>query len=297
MLAGLVIFWGSSFALTKVAVQTLSPEWTVAVRLAVGAAIIYSVMRFQGLRLPRGRYEILWFTWLGTIGSVIPFLLISWGTLHIASGLAGILMAAVPLVVITLAHFVLPDEPLTLRRGAGFILGFIGVVILIGPAALGDFRGGGLALIAQLAVLLAATSYALQSVTARRSPAMEPLQKTAGVLIAGAIGSLLIALVQDSQGIFNGSGLSLISAFVLGIFPTAGAGILLFILLDRAGAGFVAYSNYLIPPFAFITGVLVLDEPFNWQAMAGLIVILAGIAVGNAGIAVGNSVRADKSEP
>ena len=297
LLGILVVCWGSSFAMTKISVETITPEWTVAIRLVIGAIIAFAVMRWRGFRLTLDSRHLLWYAWLAMVGSVIPFFLISWGTQYIDSGLAGILMASVPLVVITLAHFLLPDEPMTLAKLAGFIIGFVGVVVLIGPELLSGLSGSGIALVAELAVLLATSAYALHSVTARRSPKMDPLQKNAGVLIAAAAVGLVLALLTDPTAIARASSASLVAVIGLGIFPTSLAGMVLFYLLEHVGAGFVAISNYLIPIFAFLLGVAALDEPFALNALAGLTIILFGVGIANVGTRLNGENRSRSTPP
>ena len=170
MLLGLVLFWGSSFALTKISVETISPMWVMALRLIIGAVILYAMMRLEGLSLPIDANSLIWFAILGFIGSVLPFYLIGWGTLHLPSGLVGIMMALVPLVTITLSHFMLPDERMNMTKFAGFVIGFIGLIILIGAQFLADTSFTGTVFLALLAIFLASSSYALHTVIARKSP-------------------------------------------------------------------------------------------------------------------------------
>ncbi|HSM20549.1 MAG TPA: DMT family transporter, partial [Hyphomicrobiales bacterium] len=102
LLSCLVLFWGSSFALTKVAVAAIPPLWVVALRLLVAALFLWAVAFSRGRRPPGDWRSWTWFGWLALTGSFAPFLLISWGTVHIDSGLAGILISAVPIFVVTL---------------------------------------------------------------------------------------------------------------------------------------------------------------------------------------------------
>ena len=279
MLAILVIFWGSSFALTKLAVQTQSPEWTVAIRLAVGAALSWAIMAWQGYNIPQTWRDWKWFIWLGAVGSLIPFLLISWGTQYISSGIAGILMAVIPLFIALAGHFFLKDEPLTPIRLTGLLIGFSGLIVILSPAVTDGLPNGLTPFIAQLAVLLAALSYGTQAITARLSPPMHPLQKATGTLVTGAIGAILIAIFLDFDGISSITVKGFWLAALLGIFSTALAGIALFYLLEKAGAGFAALSNYLLSPFALFAGILFMAEPFHWRAITGLVIILVGIAM------------------
>ncbi len=283
MLLGLVVVWGISFALTKIALAGPSPLWVMALRLAIGAVALYMVMRFSGQRLPIDKTALVWFSWLGAIGAIIPFFLISWGSQYLPSGLVGISMAVMPLVTIALAHFLLPDEPLTLRKFIGFSTGFVGLVLLVGPQFLGEITLTGHVPLAQLAVLLAAAAYSVQAVTARKSPVMPALQKSTGVMIASAISGVILALVFDPAGLQLDNQIANLATLALGLFPTALAALLLFRLLDRTDAAFVSVVNYLLPPFAYFLGVLALDEPFESRALLGLAIILAGIYLAERG--------------
>lgn len=276
-LSALVVFWGSSFAMTKVAVESLAPIWVVALRLIISLIILAPFLVARGERLQHGWRIWIWYAALGALGNTIPFFLISWGTVHIDSGLAGILMSMVPLMVISLAHMFIPGEQLTMRKTLGFALGFSGVVVLIGPASLLDVANSGIKLLAQIAILGATLCYALHSIGARLMPPSSTYQTAFSVLLMGVIFSLPLALYLSPEGIGNASNLSLFMTLMLGIFPTALASLVLFRLISEAGPSFVSLSNYLIPAFALITGVLLLGEQLSSQALAGFALILMGI--------------------
>ena len=276
-LAILVAVWGSSFAMTKVAVQTISPAYVVALRMWVSVLIIVPILLVRREKITGGWRIWGWYILLGAIGNIIPFLLISWGTKYIASGLAGILMGMVPLVVVTLAHFFIPGEQLTLRKAFGFFIGFTGVVVLIGPSALLNISHSGTALLAQIAILGATLCYAAHTITARIMPPQNTYQKTFGVLLSAAIIALPLALIMSPQGLVGASLLSLSMTVLLGIFPTAIAGLILFWLINEAGPSFVSVSNYLIPAFALSLGVIWLGEHLSLRILAGFALILTGV--------------------
>ena len=283
MFLALVIFWGSSFALTKIAVVSISPLWVMVLRLVLAAVILTAMMRLQGLSLPRDPNALLWYMALGGIGSVLPFFLIGWGSLYLASGLVGIMMALVPLVTLVLAHFLLPDERLNLTRSLGFLVGFAGLIILLGPHLLGEFSFEGSLFLAQIAIVLATSCYALLTVIARKAPSMSTIQKSTGSMIAAALMGLLLALVVEPFGLQIASISSYAATLALGIFPTALAALLLFSLIDRTGTSFVPLSNYLVAPFAYFLGIFSLNEPFEYRALIGLLVILVGIYISERG--------------
>ncbi|MCB1436829.1 MAG: DMT family transporter [Rhodobiaceae bacterium] len=280
LLAALVAVWGSSFGLSRVAVVSISPIWVVALRLSLGAVILCALALARGQKLPREARAWGWFAWLATTGNVLPFFLITWGTVHIDSGLAGILIGSVPIVVILLGHFLLPDEPMNRFKTIGVATGFAGVIVLIGPRALTELSGSGVTLLAEIAVLIAAFSYATQAVTARRMPPMGVVTRAASVLLLSAVAALILAATLAPHGLADATASGLVATVALGLFPTAAGTLILFRLLDRAGAGFVANSNYLIPAWALLAGMLFLGEKLAWNTALGFALILAGIAVG-----------------
>ncbi|MGR8919230.1 MAG: DMT family transporter [Gammaproteobacteria bacterium] len=281
-LLALVLMWGSAFALTRVALDGIDPWWVAALRINLGALLLVLTLAVKRRSLPRDPAAWLWFGWLGLVGNVAPFGLISWGQQHVASSLAGILMAVMPLMLVLLAHYLLPDEPLSRRRFAGFALGFVGVVCLMGPLALGGLGFGGIRLWAELAVLAAALGYALNGVTARLAPPMPGIVLATGVMLAAALQSLLLAAWLAPPPVLPGRD-ALLAIVVLGIFPTAFGAALLYPLISRAGAGFVAVSNYLVPVCALVVGLVFMHESLAPGDYLGLALILAGIALSERG--------------
>lgn len=281
-LAALVVIWGSSFALTKIAVTGIPPVWVMAWRIVFGAVILVIALWIMGEQLPD-----TWSGWAGCafiafVGNVAPFWLISWGTQYIPSGLAGILMGAVPLVVMVMAAFLLKDEPLTGRKMLGFIAGFIGVVLLVGPKALLDFDLSNLHLVGALAVLCATMGYAGQAVSVRLMRPMSGLKRATGMMIVASVMALALALVTAPGGykVFDANSMTAVAA--LGVFPTALASLILFPLLASAGASFTALCNYLVPVFALALGVAFLGESFVLADLAGLGLVLVGIGIARA---------------
>jgi drug/metabolite transporter (DMT)-like permease len=215
-------------------------------------------------------------------GSLLPYFFISWGTVHIASGMSGILMAIMPLIVVVLAHFLLPDEPLTLTKILGFLIGLAGVIVLLGPERLAGLESAGPGLWGQLSVIAGAVCYALTAIIGRRMPARPPLE-TAAITsaIAGVIG-LAGAVAFEPHGLAGATTESWLVLVILGIFPTALAALVYFALLTSAGATFLSYINYLIPVFATGVGIMFMGESFGTGAFLGLALVLAGIAVSRA---------------
>src|SRR5262249_5844669 len=148
MLLGLALAFGSAFFFVKIALTSLGPLTVAAGRVTFAALLLALYAGLSGGRAPRRR------PWpallvLGALNSALPFGLICWSQTRIDSGLAAILNATTPIFSVLLAH-ALGDEQLTLRRAAGVALGFAGVAVMIGPAALGRFDPTNLAALAVL---------------------------------------------------------------------------------------------------------------------------------------------------
>ncbi len=165
---------------------------------------------------------------------------------------------------------------MTSARIAGFGLGFLGVIVLIGPGALFELGDGG-SLVRQGAVLAGALCYAANTILTRRLIDTHPLVSAAGVLLVATLVIVPVAVLVDSPLSWSPSGGSLAAIAWLGLVPTAAATILYFRLVASAGPTFLSLVNYPVPVVAVATGALVYTERLGGTALAGLALILSGI--------------------
>jgi drug/metabolite transporter (DMT)-like permease len=272
----LAALWGSSFMFIKLAVATVPAVSMTALRLVLAAAFMYLLARALGEDLPRsGR---IWgvIVLAALIGNALPFTLIGWGQERIDAGLSAILMGAMPLTTAVLAHILTVDEKLSVRRAAGVVLGFSGLVVLIGPEQLerlGDHT------IRQLAVLAAACCYGLNAVITRHLIGLPRNGLAAAVLLAAAAMMVPACLLAEAPWTLRPSAVSLTAIVVLAVLHTAFGQLVLFALIRRQGASFFSQINFLVPLFGVLWGALVLGERPSPNAYAALALILAGLAV------------------
>ena len=271
--------WGSSFMFNKLAVASVPPASVVAARLALGALTLLVLVYARGVRLPP--FGRIWgaYALLGFLGNALPFYLIAWGQQFIASALAGILIAAMPLGTLLLAHFAVSGERMTLNRIAGFAIGFAGIVLLMEPAAIAGLGGQAVDILAQLALLGGALCYSANSVLARLMVKTDFVSAATGTLLVAAAIMVPVALVHDAPWTLQASGASIASIVWLGIGPTAIATICYYALIGSAGPTFMSLVNYLSPAVAVFLGVALLGEKPGVVAYGGLAFILLGIAV------------------
>ncbi len=279
MLLLLSMLWGGSYFFVEIALDEWSPLLIVAVRVVIAAIVIGGIVLAAGYSVPRSLDAWVAFLWMGVLNNITPFLLIVWGQQEIESGLAAILNAAAPIFTVIVAGIWLRDEPVTRAKVAGAILGLLGVAILIGPSALLGMNAN---LVAQLAVLGAALSYALAGVYARRFPKMniDPIVAAAGQLLLSSLLMIPLALAFESPGqLFETSARIWVSVGVMAVFSTALAYILYFRLLASAGATNAILVTLLIPVTAILLGTIVLGERLQWMHFLGMLVIGFGLSV------------------
>jgi drug/metabolite transporter (DMT)-like permease len=274
LLMALVALWGSSFLFTAVSVATVDPISVVFYRLTLGALVLALVVFARGQSFPRGLRVWVGFLMMAIAGNALPFFLISWGQQTIDSGIAGMIMAIMPLMTMVFAHYLVEGETLNRYKIIGFSLGITGVALLLGPV----FEGGVRALLSGLAIFTAATCYAVNAILIKRLPRFSPMVGACGVLIMASLVVLpfWLVLAPANNSISENSMLAVIW---LGIGPTGIATIILFSVIDRAGPTFLSTINYLVPVVAFFCGAWLLSEPVSWHHFVALGAILGGIAI------------------
>ena len=278
MLVGLAVLWGGSFLFVEVAVAALPVFTVVALRVALGALGLLAVLRISGERLPRDPSVWRALFLLAVLNNVLPFTLFGWGQMHIASGLAAILNATTPLFAATVAHFATADEPFTLNRGLGVLIGLVGVAVMFGPSA---FEGLGVNTQAELACLAAALCYAVAGVYGRRFGGMG-LGATAtatGQLICSSAIMIALALALDRPWTLSVPAWPVIASILaLAVLSTSLAYVIYYRLLRQAGATNTLLVTILVPVFAVFFGATLLHERLEPRHFVGLGLILLGLS-------------------
>jgi drug/metabolite transporter (DMT)-like permease len=281
-LAVLALTWGSAFAFIGVGIETLPPSFVVFGRLTLAAVLLtaWTLHRRRPLPALTDRRWI-WFAALGLFGNTLPFVLIAIGQREVPSGVAGILMGMTPLAIIAAAHFVLPGERLTAWKAAGFLVGFSGIVLLVGPSALNGMLST--SFLMQLLIFGATLAYATNAILYQAGPETSPSVTAAASPISAAVLSAPLALYDFMFGpAVTPSAASLAAVVALGVLPTALAAIVYMGIARKVGAAFIALVNYAVPVVAALVG-LTLGEQLEPTAWAALAVILAGIFIARRG--------------
>ena len=273
MLLALAAIWGSSFMLIEIALRDLDPATLILFRLGSAALALAVYVALSGMSLTPLRPFVWPLALMGVLNTALPFYLISWGQQYIDSGLAAILNASAPLFTAVFAVAVDQAQRVSGLRLAGVILGFGGIVALIGF----EPEGGERAVLGSLAVVAGACCYALGALYAgRRFVGMSPLLVAVGTLVWATAFTLPPGLATASSFGWE----TLVSVLVLGVAATAVGYLLYFGLIAGAGASRAILVTYLVPAMALVYGAVFLDEQVSALALAGLALVLAGVALG-----------------
>jgi drug/metabolite transporter (DMT)-like permease len=278
LLVVLALIWGGAFLFIDVAVHHVAPLTYVWLRVTIGAAGLWSYLIVRGERISLPRQVWGSILLLALLNNAIPFSMFGWSQTHIASGLASILNATTPIWGVVVAHFLTKDERMSPRRLAGVLLGFGGIVLMIGPSILSSLGTGALA---ELACVVAALSYALAAVWARRFKRLgiSPISITTGQLTAAALVMLPMSMIVDKPWTHPFPPLGALAAITaLALLCTALGYVLYFRLIDRAGATNALLVTLLVPPVAILLGSVFLGETLAPQDFGGLMLIALGLA-------------------
>ena len=273
------LLWAGAYALTRGATfgeTGLPVGLIVPARLTIGAIILNMILFATGRRYPplsdRKRWAAM--AGMGLLGMTGPFFLITIAQKTVDSSLAALYVAAVPIFVVLGANFMFKDEKLTARISVGISVGFLGVIALFGPDAYKNF--GSASTIAQLLLLVAAVLYASSTLLARAAPKIDSLVFASGFVTLAAIMSLPMLIMVDWQTLHL-SPAPVLSVIGLGIGPSALASILYMVIVQRAGATFLALTGYLVPVLSAIIGFIIFREVQSWNALIAFALILSGV--------------------
>ena len=271
LFAAVSLLWGIPYLFIRVAVDGgMPPAFLAWGRVVLGALILLAVCHRAGL-LGSLRGRLGWIIPYALLEIAIPFPLIAAGEQHVSSSIAAILIAAVPLIVALLALGFDPGERVSGSRLAGLLIGFAGVIALVGL----DVSGDSAELLGAGAILIAAVGYAAgPMLMARKLSDLDPRAIMAATLAVAALALTPFALLDPPAD--SPSGDAWASVVVLGVLCTALAFVLFGALVLDVGAGRALVITYVAPVVALAAGIAVLGEHVGPGAVIGLLLIIAG---------------------
>lgn len=277
----LTLIWGASFMWIKLAVRETGPFTIVTLRLALALIALLGVLLYHRPGFPRGAGA--WGVMLvqGLTSTALPWILITWAEKHIDSALATVLNGAVPLFTIIIAHFTLSDDKMTVRRVAGLLVGFLGVLVLVQKDL--RFLGSGdegvhMALLGQGAMLLSSVFYAASNVYGRaKFRGVKPIYQAFYTMLAADAVMWMVTPAVEAPFTLPGRALTWAAIGWLGMLSAGLAYLLFYKLLHEIGPTRMATVTYTIPVVGVTLGVVFLHEALTWQLVVGTLMIVSGV--------------------
>jgi len=271
---GLILFlslgliWGLPYLLIKVSVEYLSPEVIVFLRVFLAAIILMPVVLKRGyLRELKGHWK--WVFIFAVVEITFPIGALTYAEIRLSSSMAGLLVAAVPIVSAIFAWRLGIDDRITGKRVFGLSVGIVGVAALVGL----DVSGSELISVALLGITV--VGYALGPIIV--SQKLSTVPALAAVAMAMVINSVIYAplafINRPTESVPSNVWLAVAA---LGIICTALAFVLFFALVAEVGPTRTTVITYINPAVAVILGVLVLSEPITLGLVIGFPLILIG---------------------
>lgn len=264
------IIWGLPYFFIKIAVNEVSPLVVAFARVSMAALILMPIAWQRGALRSLGRHKAAVFAF-AMIEFAIPFSAISLGEKWISSSVTGILIAMVPLSIALIQRFFGVRESLGAGRIIGLSLGFVGVAALLGTGSI----SGGLGWLGVSCMLLATIGYAIGPLIIQRHlSGMDSVGPLAASLLVASTVLVIPAALQFPRHMPSIA--ALVSIVVLGVLCTAVAMLLMFYLVNHAGASRATVITYINPIVATLLGVLVLDEHLGVGGYIAFALILLG---------------------
>ena len=276
LLLFLSLIWGSSFYFIGEGVKSVPPLTLVFYRIFFAGLALYLVFLWLRRRLPKKLDFWIKVSVMALLNNIIPFTLIAWGQQTISGGLASILNSNTAFAAVFLAAAFIPSEKLGIRRIIGTLIGICGVTLVTGFDVLNEIT---LTSLSQLAVLLASISYALGSVWGQTQLSVyEPKDIACGTLLIGSLISVpFVILINGLPNLAVFDLKFILILFGLSIAGTAIAYIVYFRILELAGAANLMLVTIIVPVFAILIDVALLEKWISKQTFAGFILISLGL--------------------
>jgi drug/metabolite transporter (DMT)-like permease len=278
LLALLALLWGSSYLFIKIAVAEIPPITLIALRVTGAAVFLVAVMWLRNEKLPRDQRTWRMLFLQAVFNSIGAWTVLAWGQQFVDASLASVLNSTSPIFVFLFTAIVTRHELLGGRKLLGALVGFLGVVLIVGIDAL---QGLGAQVAGQLACLLGAVLYACAAIYGKRFGQLSAVATAAGTMICATVSLLPLALAIERPWAMNPSAKAIAATIILSIFCTGAALLIYFRLVRTIGSMGVASQSYLRAGIGVVLGVVFLGETIALPVAFGLAAAIVGVALIN----------------
>ena len=269
--------WGCSFIFIKMGLEFLTPFGVAFVRCALGALTLLAIAKMRGYSLPKDPMVRFHLWVVAILLNVIPGIFYAWAETVVTSVLAGIINAVTPLMTLLAIMAVNRQEKPKSFQIFGLIIGFLGVLTVLGAwNGLGENPAWAI-----LVLMSAVTCYGISFPYTRRFVMPYGLKSESIVsmqLLMAAITLLPFYLFDGIEKDEYRLG-PILAMIALGVFGSGIAYLWNFKVMELAGSAIASSVTYLTPVVAIIVGVLFLEERVTWYEPVGGLIVLLGAAI------------------
>ncbi|MEJ2542535.1 MAG: DMT family transporter [Calditrichaceae bacterium] len=273
----LSLIWGSTWVAIKIGLEDLPPFLSAGWRFLVASVFLFGYSIKAKLPFPKDLHSHIFLLTFSVINFTVSYALVYWGEQYINSGLTSILFSVMPFYTAIISIKILPSEQITMKKMAGIIIGFLGVVLIFSDQL---YFTHPFSLYGMIAVLLSPAFSAWGTLLGKkaRTSYHAITLNTLPVFYTG-LSFMLIHLLFEHHVDFEYTTSSVLSMAYLGIMGTAVAFALYFWLLKSVSAVTMSLITYITPPMALLWGWIIYDETITLRLILGMLVIFSGIAI------------------
>jgi drug/metabolite transporter (DMT)-like permease len=275
LLLVLATLWGASYSFIRLGVATIPPLTLIAARTLIGGLLLFAMLSARGIAMPREVGTWRRFMLQALLNSVVPFTLIAWAEKTVEAGLTTILCSTSPIFTFLINFAIIRQEPATLIKLFGVIIGVLGICLVVGVEVL---TGIGTELVADISLVAAALCFSGAAIFGRGFGTLHPMVPAAGSMLCGSAALVPMSFAAEQPWMIAPSMTSVMALIGLSVFSTAFAFALYFRLLQTLGSVGVTAQAYLRVPVGVAIGMLVLDESLASSAVIGLACVVIGVA-------------------
>ena len=278
--ASIYTVWGSTYLAIRYAIETIPPFLMGGVRFLISGAMLYIWARYRGAERPT---RLHWrntaiagaFLLVGGNGAVV------WAEQSVPSGLTALLVSILPFWLVIIEWVRPPRQRPSIAVFAGLLLGFIGIIVLVGPANIGG--KGDIRPLGALVLILGSLAWAIGSFFARDAKLPDSSLLTTGMemLAGGALLSIAGALAGEFRG-FDVHAVTKASAIGLLYLILFGSliGFTSYIwLLDKVSPAMLGTYAYVNPVVAVLLGWAIAGERLSIRAGIAAVIVICSVAL------------------
>lgn len=269
------VLWAGSYVWVKIGLETMPPLTLMAGRIVTAGLFLLAIMHVTGRRLPTDRHTWRMCAVQGALATVLPFSLVAWGQQWVDAGATAILNSVSPVFVFLITWGLTRHEPATATKLIGVVAGLGGVLVVMGPTAIGSL---GKSTWPQIAIVLSSLSYAVGAIFARNFRAADPITSAATAMICASALIVPLALVSEPPWTYTASWTAVKCVLALGVLSTGFGFMIYFRLVRTLGAMGVSAQSYLRAPIGVLLGAALLGESVTLPMLAGMLLVVIGVA-------------------